>query len=410
METILKAGTSSGLRLAIVCDVFPPSRSSGAVQLRDLSRQLVASGHRVTVLTAAPELFEPWQIAERDGVEVVRLRTPRTRDTNYVRRTLAEFAMPFAMRRNLARSPASSREFDGIISYSPTIFLGPLVRHLKARNKCPSYLILRDVFPEWAMEMGLMGPGLPYRIFRAVANYQYRTADIIGIQSKGNLAYFEGRLPHWSGRIEVLDNWLSEPEDRETSLSLDVTPLAGRKIFIYAGNMGVAQQMDKLLNLAFATRNRQDIGFLFVGRGSDVDRLKNLCTTQRVTNVTFMDEIDPSDLTGLLSQCHCGLISLDCRHRSHNIPGKLLTYLQAGLPVLASINEGNDLEDLINVQKVGRVSTDNSGIDLPELLNSMIDNELNDPEISQRCQRLWRTKFSVQAASSQIVSALKQMP
>jgi len=393
-------------QLALICDVFPPSRSSGAVQLRDLAQQLAADGHDVTVITAASDLDVPWRIEHVGGVEVVRLKTPRTRDTHYVRRTLAELAMPFAMRRNLARSPVASRCFDGLIWYSPTIFLGPLVRHLKARSQCPSYLILRDVFPEWAVDLGLMGRGLSYHVFKAIADYQYHSANVIGVQTAGNLSYFDGRLPSWRGRIEVLENWLAEPAVSHCDLSINETDLSGRRIFVYAGNMGVAQQMDKLLNLAKVMSPRSDVGFLFLGRGSEVGRMKARCATESIENVLFLDEIEPDEVMSLLSQCHCGLVSLDSRHRSHNIPGKFLAYLQAGLPVLAAINPGNDLEKLVSTWRVGRVSTEASGLDLPDLLESMLGDELADPAISRRCRALWETKFSAQAAASQIVKAL----
>jgi len=63
--------------------------------------------------------------------------------------------------------------------------------------------------------------------------------------------------------------------------------------------------------------------------------------------VLFYDEIDPDEIPGLYAQCHVGIVALDPRHKTHNIPGKFLSYMQSGLPVLASINPGNDLVELI---------------------------------------------------------------
>src|SRR5690606_5136218 len=115
----------------------------------------------------------------------------QTKDIGYLRRTLAEMMMPFAMRRNLGKSPLAARRWEGVIWYVPSIFHGPLAHSLKRASGCRGYLIVRDIFPDWAVDMGLMGRGVAYRFFNAVARYQYSLADVIGVQTDGNRAYFE---------------------------------------------------------------------------------------------------------------------------------------------------------------------------------------------------------------------------
>lgn len=395
------------MRVAIVADVYPPLRSSGAVQLRDLSREFVAQGHETVMLVASPELEAPWRVDEADGVAVARLRSPKTKDMGYVRRMAGEFLMPFAMMRNYRKSPLAGGQFDAVIWYSPTIFLGPAVRWLKRRSDCPSYLIIRDIFPQWAADMGLISRGPAFQLLDQVANYQYRSADVIGVQTPGNLAFFERfRARHPECRIEVLQNWLGEAPDRGCGIDIARTKLAGRRIFVYAGNMGVAQQMDKLLDLAVAMRDRSDIGFLFVGRGSEAQRLRRLASERSPDNILFEDEISPDDIPGLYRQCHVGMICLDSRHRTHNIPGKFLTYMQSGLPVLASINDGNDLHQLVEARGVGQVSVEPEGRDLPALVEKLMAGELADAGIAARCRALSDELFSARAAVEQIVAAV----
>lgn len=395
------------MKLALVADAFPPLRSSGAVQLRDLSREFERQGHQLTVLIPATDQAEPWKV-ERDGnIDVIRLKSPKTKDVRYVRRTLSEFMMPFVMGRNFRKSPLGSRKFDGVIWYSPSIFLGPLVKRLRADSNCPSYLIIRDIFPEWAVDMGLMGRGLPYRMLKAVADFQYSVADTIGVQTPGNMALLYSTSSAMSGRIEVLHNWLTSNPDTGCSIQIDATPLAGRKIFVYAGNMGIAQGMPILLDLAAELEERKDIGFVFVGRGSDADRLRASAKARQLDNVLFFDEIDPDEIAGLYAQCHVGLVALDPRHQTHNIPGKFLSYLQSGLPVLATVNAGNDLIDVIVDNRVGFVSTDNSATILAGLARGLADESVGNPTVAARSKKLARTMFSSEAAVNQIVKALK---
>ena len=119
------------MRIAIVTDAFPPMRTSGAVQLRDLAREFVRLGHEPVVLVASPGIDQSWKLDAMDGHQVLRLRSPRTKDIGYARRTMGEFEMPFAMRRNFRRSPLAGTRWDGVVWYSPTIFLGPFVQALK---------------------------------------------------------------------------------------------------------------------------------------------------------------------------------------------------------------------------------------------------------------------------------------
>jgi glycosyltransferase involved in cell wall biosynthesis len=399
------------MRIALIADTFPPLRTSGAVQLRDLSREFVRQGHALTVMLPTAGLNSPWLLEDIDGVQVLRLRAPKTKDINYVSRTINEFLMPFAMLRNLRKSKLAQERWDGVVWYAPSIFHGPLANALKKVSGCKGYLIIRDIFPEWAADVGLMGRGLPYKFFKAVANYQYSVADVIGIQTHGNQAYFADRS---NSRIEVLQNWLAVAPNVGCSIDVGGGKLAGRTVFVYAGNMGVAQGMGVLLDLAERLRSRTDIGFLFIGRGSDASRLRTDADQRGLDNVAFHDEIDPAEIPGLYAQCHIGIVALDPRHKTHNIPGKFLTYMQAGLPVLASINPGNDLESMILREGVGRVCTDQSVESLQPLALELVaevatgSGSASNSAFAERCKALSAMLFSPEAAVRQIVAALEK--
>jgi glycosyltransferase involved in cell wall biosynthesis len=395
------------MKLALVADVFPPLRSSGAVQLRDLSNELVSQGHEVTVLVASPLLDAPYQLEVLGGLKVLRLKTPATKDRGYVARTLGEFWMPFVMLQRLQHSSLSKEVWDAVVWYSPSIFLGPLVKAIKSKSCCPSYLIVRDIFPEWAADMGLMSRGLPFLFFKLIAAYQYSIADVIGIQSRGNAVYFKRWDESSNRRLEVLHNWLAPARDVGCTIDISQTALAGRKIFVYAGNMGVAQGTDVVVDLAQFFKNDRNVGFVLVGRGSEIDKLKSMVAQKALENVLFFEEIDPGEIPSLYAQCDVGLVLLDARHRSHNVPGKFLTYMQAGLPVLAAVNAGNDLIGLIDESQVGRAC---EATDLNKLFASakeLLAQIQSDNCYCQRCQALCERLFTAEAAARQVVASLK---
>lgn len=395
------------MRIALIADAYPPLRSSAAVQLRDLSEEFARQGHQITMMVASPEQPQPWLLEEWRGVQVLRLKTPRTKDIDYVRRTLGEFLMPHAMWRNLQQSPLAGQQWDGVVWYSPSIFLGPMVKRLKRASACRSYLIIRDIFPEWAVDMGLMGRGLPYRFFKAIANQQYAVADTIGIQTPGNDVYFQEWQQQAGRSLEVLQNWLTRAPDTGCTIDVQQTPLAGRRIFVYAGNMGIAQGMGVLIDLAEKLKHRTDIGFLFVGRGSDADKLKRMAAERQLDNVVFFGEIDPDEIPGLYAQCDVGLVALDPRHKTHNIPGKFLSYMHSGLPVLACVNEGNDLVQLIEAEQVGSVSARPDASVLAKKAEALLAALGTDDGMSARCTRLADRLFSSEASVRQIVASLQ---
>ncbi len=395
------------MRLLIILDTYVPARISAALQMHDLALEFVRQGHRPTAVVPAPDLDRAWVIESLDGVEVLRVRALRSKDVGRVRRALAELLLPFFLLRGLSSSPLGRESWDGVVWYSPTIFLGPMVHLLKRRLGIKGYLIQRDLFPDWAVDAGILRRGPVYRLFKWVERYQYGVADVIGVQTPSNVPLVKATATRGNPRIEVLRNWLSEPSVDRSSISLAATALAGKTIFVYAGNMGAAQSMDCLLHLACDLRDRRDVGFLFVGRGSEMERLREYSARHDLRHVLFMDEIDSNEIPGLLAQCHVGMIALDPRHTTHNIPGKFLTYLRAGLPVLARINVGNDLEQVIHAEGVGCVCIDDAGEPLRQLAERLLDTPRLRAEMATRGRALADSKYSSASAVQLIIAGLQ---
>ena len=396
----------SQLRIALITIDYPPRRSSAALQMRDLGAELLAQGHEPVVIVPEETLKVPWTEESVAGVSVLRLAAPGTRAFGHLQRAIREMVLPFAMLRALRKSPFWSARWDGLVWYSPTIFFGPLIWFLRRRSGCPTYLILRDIFPEWSLDLGLMRRGPAYLFFKAVARFQYSVADFIGVQTSSNLPYLAGWASTPNRRLEVLQNWLASAPDVGSSIAIADTTLAGRKIFVYIGNMGVAQGMDIFIELADSLSDRQDVGFLFVGRGTAVPRLEEMARSRSLENTVFHEEVDPSEMPGLLSQCRVGLLGLEPSHKTHNIPGKFLTYLQAGLPILARVNRGTDLAELIEREELGRAYVGDS----VEALRALAEELADDAELVQRVamngRSLAKRMFSPDVAVGQIVAAL----
>lgn len=394
------------MRLLLVADTYPPSRISGAVQMRDLAEELSRQGHDVLVLVPGQQVAGGWRVEVVEGATVLRVRAPRTKDVGLVRRALAEAVLPFALLAGLARSPFWREPCQGIVWYSPTIFLGPLVFWLKRRWACSTYLILRDLFPDWAVDAGVMTRGAVYSFFKVVERFQYRQADVIGVQSPSNQALV-ARDAGRSARIEVLHNWQSSLPMQQTGAlphGLDEW-MGGRTVFVYAGNMGVAQDLDVFVEAVRRLPDRSGMGLLLLGRGSERERLRAAATALADT-VRVEDEIPETLLLQVLERCHVGIVSLNPNHRSHNIPGKFLTYVRSGLPVLACVNAGNDLVGLIRAEGCGLAIAGADPDAVASAMTALIEDNAGRQTMGERGVQLSQRLFTAGRAARQIIEAL----
>lgn len=394
------------MSVAIIGTDFYPLRTSAAIQLEDLALALINKGYVPIVLVPSGKLRLFSNTYFYKNIRIIELPSFPVKSASYLKRTIGEFLLPITMGVGLlfCRN-ISVVNIRGIICYSPSIFFGPLIFFLKKVSNCRVYLIVRDIFPEWALDLELLSDGFSYRLFKFFAWVQYCTANVIGVQSYSNLSLIPPSIP---GVKEVLHNWLSSGIDDAASCSIkfEKTAIAGRRIFVYAGNMGVAQNPDALLNLACSMKGKVSLGFALVGRGSEVKRLKERISNLQLSNILIFDEIPAEEIPGLYAQCCIGVISLDLRHRTHNIPGKFLSYVRSGLPVLAFTSKSSDLAKTISSYYVGVVCDDFNYASLEPVIETLLD-EANYREMMSNAVKMSNTLYSADRAASQICAGLR---
>ena len=205
--------------------------------------------------------------------------------------------------------------------------------------------------------------------------------------------------------MEVLQNWLSSDNEQSACPDYLINNLLGKKIVVYIGNMGVPQGMDILIHLADTLQHRDDIHFLFVGRGTEKKRLEIMASSTQLNNISFHDEIDSSAIQDLLKNCALGLIALDPKHKSHNIPGKFLSYLSAGLPVLARVNHGTDLVHIINSKQLGFAYAGDSVEEMSEAVIKLLSNDDALAKMGSAGKAFFRETYSLDKAVDQIIMA-----
>ncbi|MEY8216184.1 MAG: glycosyltransferase family 4 protein, partial [Colwellia sp.] len=377
--------------------------------IHELAQELARTGHQPIVITpGCPNQKNLLKIDIVEDVTFWSFRNGSTRGVGKLTRAINETLLSVnawrAIRNEVALNP-----IDGVINYSPSIFYGGLVQQLKKKFQCPSYLILRDLFPQWVIDEGMIRENsLIAKYFKFFEHLNYKYADHIGLMSDANLKVFDHINPGYPQK-HVLHNWAKmtpvSTELSEVSIR-EKLGLADKTIFFYGGNTGHAQDMENLLRLARSMNNNKNAHFLFVGSGDEYSLIESLKVKWNLENVTILPSVSQDEFKKILANVDIGLFSLSKTHKAHNFPGKLLAYMVQSLPIIGSVNPGNDLIHIINNYEVGFAFVNGQDDKLLSAAKSLADNAIQRRKFGENANNLLEKYFSVESAAEKIISYL----
>jgi glycosyltransferase involved in cell wall biosynthesis len=388
----------------IIDDYLPDSIKVGAKMMHELACEYVSQGHQVTVITPSSRISKNVEIGLLDGVTVIRFKNGEIKNVNKIKRAINETLLSYNAWR-LLKSHLIDNKHDLIVYYSPSIFWGGLVDRLKSIWQVPSYLILRDLFPQWAIDQGIINPNsLIEKYFRYFESINYQAADTIGLMSEKNLVWFDDNFKS-KANLEVLYNWASlEPVRLEKDYK-QILHIEDKIVYFYGGNIGHAQDMMNIVRLAKAMQHIPKAYFVLVGAGDEVDLVKNAIKNENLTNIRLLPSVDQQEFKQMLVSFDIGLFTLHKEHTTHNFPGKLLGYMVQSMPILGSINQGNDLKEIIENANAGLISINGNDKLFYEHAMKLLDDRYRE-EIGDNAFRLLSDKFSVNSASKQILQTI----
>lgn len=315
----------------------------------ELVEELSALGADIQVV--APALDEVRVGARVEGgISVLRVRSGQLFETGLIRKGLNNLLLPLRYYRAL-KVQLRSWNPDWVITPTPPITLTPLVWWIKRRTKAKFYLVLRDIFPQNAVDLGFMSRFGPiYTVFRLLEKWAYSTADAIGCMSPGNAHYV---TDHNAGidvsKLHLLPNWIAERHVAEKADSTETCEKweVGEQdlLCIFGGNLGKPQQVEFLAEVARALPEGLGIKIVVIGKGTESAKLKSLIQQLGLTNLVLRDWLPRDEYQQLLGAADVGFILLSERFTIPNIPSRLTGYWAAGLPILAATDSNTDLND-----------------------------------------------------------------
>ena len=398
------------MNLVIISDDYlPNSTRVHAKMLHELALELKARGHAVTILTPGKVSQSSKLVKESlDGIGVWRFRSGPVKDVSRVRRLVNESLLSFRAWQAV-RPELSSMKVDGVVYYSPSIFFGFLVSKLKRHFNCKAYLVLRDLFPQWAIDEKMIGEHSAVTYYlRFFETRNYQAADRIGLMSEKNVDVFQKLQPRFNN-VEVLRNWVAiDSNETIHPYWREQLGLQEKVIFLYGGNIGKAQDMPNLMRLAHSLKDEPTAHFVIVGQGESFQEVADYIDAKALTNVTLMPSISQDAFKVLLSEVDIGLFSLARSHTAHNFPGKILGYIANDLPILGSVNPGNDLMSVVNNHEAGFVFENGDDEALLRAARDLVVSFDLRKHCGDNARALLESHFSVQSAGAQIVSAIEK--
>ena len=394
------------MRIAFLLDEYlPESTRIHAKMCHDLALEFLRRGHEVVVISPGDrQQSNHLEIEHIDDVEIWRFKSPPTRGLGNIKRAINESLLSYRAFRAI-RAPIQSAPFDICINYSPSIFFGPLASFIK-KHGAYVYLVLRDFFPQWIIDEGMIRSWSPIaKYFRLFEHINYQVSDCIAVQSPANIPSFQAMYKK-PVNLSVLMNWAAikqHSRSLEAEAFLNGFGIVGKTVFFYGGNIGHAQDMSNILRLAKGMLHQFNVHFLLVGQGDEFQLVEQLIIEWELHNVTLLPSIPQEKYNELLSVVDVGLFSLSSRHFAHNFPGKLLGYMEHSLPILGSVNAGNDVIDIVNNSGAGYVSV--NGDDdafLGHALKLAQEQEFRE-KMGSFARALLKSTFSVASAADAII-------
>lgn len=331
----------------------------------ELAQELNHRGHQVTVITTWPEYnldqdedkksFNEIEI--EDGITVIRVKTLPHHNVNYIVRGLSQLIMPLQFLLKLWRHKIKP---EAVVVYSPPLPLA-LVGSWLQRKGVRNLLNVQDLFPQNAIDLGILTSPLQIKFFKALERFAYRTADIVTVHSEGNRKMVNEQYPDIGSKLQLLHNWVdidhhSVNDDQSERSHTDFRKkwnIKQKYIAVFAGVMGPSQYLELILGIAERLQDQTDLLFLLVGDGKEKEKLQQIAQEKNLKNVQFEGFISRDVYPDLLSICSIGLVCLSPQNKTPVVPGKILGHMAAGLPVAAFLHTASDGHQLISEARCG---------------------------------------------------------
>ena len=327
----------------------------------DLLRVFVKNGYQVTVVCPIERRTKiATRIIKEDQTTILQVKTLNIQKTSFFEKGFATITLNYFLKRAIKKY-LGSKEYELIVYATPPITIASLIGWLKQKYSAKTYLLLKDIFPQNAVDMKLLKKGsLVHRYFVNKEKFLYLLSDKIGCMSPANQSYILKHNPELEGKLELNPNSLDltrinirNKERNEVAQKFGFQ--ADDVIFLYGGNLGKPQGIDFLIEIIKdSSLKNTNAFFLIIGDGTEYDKLSTWFIINKPTNAKLIKYLPKSDFDEIAACCDVGMILLRKEFTIPNFPSRLLTYLENKMSVLAITDNVSDIGKIAEENNFGR--------------------------------------------------------
>ena len=323
----------------------------------DLLREFAKHGHKLYVISPVERRKrQETRLLETDKATILKLKIGNTQKTNLIEKGISTITIEPQFISGIKKF-FSNVKFDLVLYSTPPITFCNAIEYVRKRDNAKTYLLLKDIFPQNSVDIGMLSKsgwkGLIYRFFRNKEKHLYRISDHIGCMSQANVDYVIKHNPDVDpsiveicpNSIEVVDMSVDEKTREEIRKKYDI-PL-DKKVFVYGGNLGKPQGIDFMIQCLKSQEKNAEVFFIIVGDGTEFSKIESYMDKDHPQNVKLMRRLPKEDYDKMVGACDVGMIFLDHRFTIPNFPSRILSYMQAKIPVLAVTDPNTDIGKVI---------------------------------------------------------------
>jgi glycosyltransferase involved in cell wall biosynthesis len=367
----------------------------------DLLRKFREEGHEVFVVSPSERRDKKKTfLSTKEGVSILNVRTFNLQKTNIVEKGIGTLAIEYQYL-NAIKKHFSTIKFDLVLYSTPPITFSKVIDFVKKRDNAYSYLLLKDIFPQNAVDMKMLKKGgVLHKLFLKKERRLYELSDTIGCMSEANMNYVINHNPTIAPKkVEVNPNsiepleWITTLEEKTSIKELYELPL-DKKIFVYGGNLGKPQGIDFLIETIAYTTN-SNVFFLVVGSGTEFNRVNKWFQINQPQNAKLLSGLPKEEYDQLLKACDVGMIFLHKDFTIPNFPSRLLSYLEMKMPVIAATDPNTDIGTEIEKNNCGYAVLSGDILGMQKAIDELVSNENNFIQMQENAWSLLQNEYKV---------------
>jgi len=400
------------MKILMICTLFP-LEAGNEYLTNELAYALSDRGHEVQVVVIDWNAPTGGKTVETtlNGVRVLAFAPKGVNGFGWFVAKASKWALSPLFATLEMRKRLSRRHFDSMILFSPLSSISALMLTARWLFAPRSYLVQWDFFPFHQRAIGLMPNPVVFHFTRVLEQFLIRQTDTIGCMSPKNIDYFKGhyRLRR-EQQVELLRIWgdTTTPavhQPRDTTRARYGIPLEN-PVAVFGGQMVEGRGIDELLAAAtIAQDESENIRFLLIGDG----RLSGMVESHIANggdNVVYLKRIPREDYLALASACDVGIVATVRGVGVPTFPSKIIDYLRAGIPVVASIEDSTDYGEFIEQRKLGIAVAAGNPRGMLDAIKELVSSPETMREMSNAGKASLDEVFSVDRAATTIQQAL----